>query len=141
MSHLARHSSDGRPVDSDDTFVLVARGAVVDDHVLDLVDLAPSTIRVEWAGGGQVTYLSTGQFLDLWEEVQATTVPADLGLLAATLVAGERVRLDVRRPRIVGSGLRWNVTDVHGWLPHESGACVLVVNPPGPPVPDCLSAD
>jgi len=38
--------------------------------------------------------------------------------------------LVLRRPRIVGSGLRWSVTDVHGWLLRESGACVLVVDPP-----------
>jgi len=55
-----------------DTFVLVARGAVATETELDLVDLAPSTIRVCWGTDRSVTYLSTGQFLDLWSAERAS---------------------------------------------------------------------
>lgn len=114
----------------DDTFVMVACGVVIEGMSLDLVDLSPSTIRVGWSGPGHLTYLSTSQFLDLWEAAHSETAPAHLGLIRAAPVTGKRVRLQVRQPRIVGSGLRWTVTNEHSWLPHESGSCVLVINPP-----------
>ena len=117
-----------------DTFVLVARGAVATDTELDLVDLAPSTIRVRWGTDRSVTYLSTGQFLDLWCAELASDADATFGLLRASLVTGEPVPMHVRDPRIVGSGLRWTITRSDGWLPHESGSCVLVLNPPERPL-------
>lgn len=120
---------------SPDTFVLVARGAVATDTELDLVDLAPSAIRVRWGADRSVTYLSTGQFLDLWCAHLASDADATFGLLRASLVTGEPVPMHVRDPRIVGSGLRWTVTRCDGWLPHDSGSCVLVLNPPERPLP------
>jgi len=117
-----------------DTFVLVARGAVATDTELDLVDLAPSTIRVRWGSDRSVTYLSTGQFLDLWCTERPSDADATFGLLRASLVTGDPVPMHVRDPRIVGSGLRWTITRNDGWLPHESGSCVLVLNPPERPL-------
>ena len=117
-----------------DTFVLVARGAVASDTELDLVDLAPSTIRVRWGSDRSVSYLSTGQFLDLWCAERASDADATFGLLTASLVTGDPVPMHVRDPRIVGSGLRWTVTRRDGWLPPESGSCVLVLNPPERPL-------
>jgi len=113
------------------TFVLMARGVVVEGALLDLVDLAPSTICVEWSTPRTVSYVTTGQFLDLWWTARADSALARFGLLSASLVRCEPIQLQLRQPRIVGSGLRWTVTDVRGLLPHESGACVLVINPPG----------
>jgi hypothetical protein len=111
----------------DATFVLPARGAVHEDAVLDLVDLDPSTIRISWAGSREITCLSTGQLLDLWGPEQQATTQATLSLAGFALA--QPVRLQVRAPRIVGSGLRWTVT-ASGWLPHATAACVLVLNPP-----------
>ena len=117
----------------DDIFVLVARGAIAEEAILDLVDLAPSTIRVSWTQDRGVTYLSTGEFLDLWCTQHRPSTRATLGLLQVTRAAGEPVPLQVREPRIVGSGLRWTVTAAGSPLPHSSGSCVLVLNPPQDP--------
>jgi hypothetical protein len=128
------HQVGDVPTTSPDTFVLVARGAIATESELDLVDLAPSTIQVRWGADRSVTYLSTGQFLDLWCTERASDADATLGLLRASLVTGDPVPMHVRDPRIVGSGLRWTVTRRDGWLPHESGSCVLVLNPPERPL-------
>ncbi len=113
----------------DATFVLLARGARHEDAVLDLVDLDPATLRVSWTGSRRVTCLSTGQLLDLWCIERLAVAPATFSSLGARLVGDQPVRLDVREPRIVGSGLRWTVT-TDGRLPRSSGACALVLNPP-----------
>ena len=130
---LMAHAGDGS-TRTGDTFVLVARGAVAGETELDLVDLAPSTIRVRWGSERSATYLSTGQFLDLWCAERSSDADATFGLLTASLVTGDPVPMHVRDPRIVGSGLRWTVTRRDGWLPHESGSCVLVLNPPERPL-------
>ncbi|MFZ2012396.1 MAG: hypothetical protein WAV00_01065 [Nocardioides sp.] len=111
------------------TFVLLARGAVQANAVLDLVDLDPSTIRIPWAGAREITCLSTGQLLDLWGLEERATAKATFSQLGAGFALAQPVRLQVRAPRIVGSGLRWTVT-TSGWLPHATGACVLVLHPP-----------
>ena len=115
---------------SDDTFVLVARGAIAAGEFLDLVDLAPSTIRVSWTRGRGVTYLSTGEFLDHWGTARLPEAHATLGLLRVTAATDGPVPMHVREPRIVGSGLRWTVVGAEGRIPHTSGSCVLVLNPP-----------
>ena len=112
------------------TFVLIARGVEVEDCSLDLVDLAPSTICVEWDDRRQVSYLTTGQFLDMWWGERTESVPASFALLSPAPLRDDGVLLTLSSPRIVGSGLRWTVTAATGWLPHTSGACVLVLNPP-----------
>ena len=99
----------GSRADEDDTFVFVARGMVADDAVLDLVDLAPSTIRIRWSGGHDVSYLSTGQFLDHWLSRRTAATRARFGLLRAHKLTGNPVGLLVRDPRIVGSGIRWTL--------------------------------
>jgi len=129
MMSMAQHGRAHLSTVHDDTFVLVARGSIREDDVLDLVDLAPSTIRVRWQDGGQVSLVSTGQFLDLWDDVRASTVVAELGP-AGAVPSGERVRVLVRRPRIVGSGLRWTVCGPGTRGSRETGSCVLVINPP-----------
>ena len=114
----------------EDTFVLVARGAICFGDFLDLVDLAPSTIRVSSTHGRGVTYLSTGAFLDHWCAAKLPEAHATLGLLRVTAATYGPLPLHVREPRIVGSGLRWTVVGAEGRLPHTSGSCVLVLNPP-----------
>jgi len=77
-----------------------------------------------------VAYLSTGQFLDLWHPCDAAATRARFGLLRADQLADQPAHLPVRDPRIVGSGLRWTLAHASGWVPRESGSCVLVLNPP-----------
>ena len=113
-----------------ESFVMVARGVVVADNVLDLIDLAPSTIRIRWAGGGSVTYLSTSQFLDLWPLTDSHSVVATWGMFEASTSATRSLSLCLGHPRIVGSGLRWCVTGSAGVVPQRAGSCVLVINPP-----------
>lgn len=120
----------GSRADEDDTFVFVARGMVADDAVLDLVDLAPSTIRIRWSGGHDVSYLSTGQFLDHWLSRRTAATRARFGLLRAHKLTGNPVGLLVRDPRIVGSGIRWTLAHADCRVLRESGSCVLVLNPP-----------
>ena len=102
----------------------------MEDCSLDLVDLAPSTICVEWDDRRQVSYLTTGQFLDMWWGERTESVPASFALLSPAPLRDDGVLLTLSSPRMVGSGLRWTVTAATGWLPHTSGACVLVLNPP-----------
>jgi hypothetical protein len=127
---LTSTSAAARTPALEDTFVLVARGAISAGEFLDLVDLAPSTIRVSWTHGRGVTYLSTGEFLDHWCAAKLPEAHATLGLLRVTAATDGPVPLHVREPRIVGSGLRWTVVGAEGRIPHTSGSCVLVLNPP-----------
>jgi hypothetical protein len=116
------------------TYVQVARGLTFDGATLELLDLAPVTVCVAPAPGCSLAHVTTGAFLDLWWATDDPAVGERWRRGVVSLVDPEhRPSLDalvrLRRPRIHGSGLRYDVELVEGVLPPSSGSCVLFVHP------------
>lgn len=127
-------SADARPVDGVSlTFILVARGIRYDGRRLELVDLAPTMPYVHgWRP--VLGHVTTGAFLDAWAKDLMVTAdtgpwrPCVLALADPTIAPPGDVHLRLARPRIYGTGLRYDVSAVGGVVPATSGACVLYVN-------------
>ena len=115
------------------TLVQVARESRFDGEMLTLIDLAPATVLVAPGLAGRVSHVPTGLFLDLWYlEHDGTALREVSGVLtlmdpdAATSVG---IDLVLSLPRIRESGLEYRARVISGFLPHSSGACVLVIGP------------
>lgn len=121
---------------SDARFVQVAGAAVVSGHRLALEDLAPTTV---WLLNGAPTtlgHMATGTFLDLWWDpasgLATSALHAVLGRADAdTQLLGDTV-LRVWAPRIVGSGIQYDMEVLNGALARRTGACVLFLGPGDP---------
>jgi hypothetical protein len=115
------------------TFIQVARGMKFEGHTLTLVDLAPTMPYVASSPPTFLGHISTGAFLDLWVTDRLTATgpperPSVLSLADPTISPLSDALLLLARPRIHGTGLRYNVTVLGVALPASSGACVLYVN-------------
>ncbi len=122
------------------TYLQQARGLAFTGSCLELLDLDPVTVCVLPAPAGALGHMTTGAFLDLWwavaervaagatrRAVVALVAPGSLGAYDALVLVG--------RPRIHGSGLRYDAELVEGVLPASSGSCLLVVHPAAAPTP------
>jgi hypothetical protein len=115
------------------TFILVARGMRYDGRHLELVDLAPTMPYVHgWRP--VLGHVTTSAFLDAWTsdllgpDGEGPWRPCVLALADPTIAPTSDVHLRLARPRIFGTGLRYDASAVGGVLPASSGACVLYVN-------------
>lgn len=116
------------------TFVQVARGVAFTGSTLGLLELAPVTVCVGPPPAGTLSHVTTGAFLDLWWAASDAPGGENHRRGVVSLVDPEtRPRYDalvrLSRPRIHGSGLRYDVELVEGPLPPSSGSCVLFIHP------------
>ena len=116
------------------TFVQVARGVAFTGSTLGLLDLAPVTVFVGPPASGSLGHVTTGAFLDLWWA--AADVPGReserrgvVSLVDPETMPRYDALVRLSRPRIHGSGLRYDAELVEGVLPPSSGSCVLFIHP------------
>jgi hypothetical protein len=120
-------------------FVHIAPSLRFDGHRLTLVDVAPSTIWLP-GGGGELSYLPTGGFLDRWAERDRELGPSggrlrgSLSLLDPDASVAGRARLELSSPRMSASGLTYDARVEAGLVPESSGACVLFLEWEAPAV-------
>lgn len=122
-----------RSARTDITFVQVARAAVFQHDKLTLEDLEPTTIWLAHGEGQRVGHMATGTFLDLWWHCDSGLAQASLrGVFgradANAQLLGDAV-LQLRAPRISGSGLQYDAVLLSGSIPATAGACVLFLGP------------
>ena len=113
-----------------DTVVFVAPQLVTAAGLLDLVDVSPAAVHVEWRDPGSVDHLTSSHFLDRWEAEGRCCARGSVSLLGRPEAGIEPVSVLLASPRIAGSALRCTVLRHDGHLPVRSGSCVLVLDPP-----------
>lgn len=116
------------------TFVQIARGCVFARSTLVLLDLAPVTVCIGPPPEGSLSRVTTSAFLDLWWLAAETTPRGPEREAVVALVDPDRralgdVRVRLSRPRIHGSGLRYDADLLEGLQPASSGSCALFIEP------------
>jgi hypothetical protein len=113
------------------TYVQVAAHVMFDGASLTLLGLAPATVFLAPSAGSEVGYLPTGMFLDHWYAEDSGTrtrwVSAVLSFLDPGRALVSDVDVMVSLPRIRGTGVEYQVRDVVGHIPADSGAAVLFI--------------
>ncbi len=120
-------------------FVQSASESSVDDGVLTLHDVSPSTLYFSDRPQRVVGHVTSTMFVDMWDEGENSFAADPPNAVLAFLESGDDVPEDVvtviRNPRMDGSALSYDVEVLEGTMPaHAKGGVTLFIDPFGRPL-------
>ncbi len=120
-------------------FVQSAPEASVEDGVLTLHDVSPSTLFFSDRPKRVVGHVTSAMFVDMWDEGQNSFAEDPPNAVLAFLEPGDDVPEDVvtviRDPRMDGASLSYDVEVLEGTMPaHAKGGVTLFIDPFGRPL-------
>ena len=120
-------------------FVQTAREASVENNVLTLHDVTPSTLFFSDRPERVVGHVTSAMFVDMWDEGENSFAEDPPNAVLAFLESGDDVPDDavvvIRNPRMEGDSLSYDTEVLEGTLPaHAKGGVTLFIDPFGRPL-------
>ena len=119
-------------------FVQTAQGITSDGGTLTLQGITPSTLYFSDRPQRIVGHMSTGDFVDLWDEGDNSFEADPPNAVLAFLQPGDEVPEDavvvIQEPRLDDGELSYSIEVLDGTVPAKAGPVTLFIDPFGRPL-------
>jgi hypothetical protein len=119
-------------------FVQTAHSMTSDGATLTLERVTPSTLYFSDRLQRIVGHMTTGDFVELWDEGDIGFAADPPNAVLAFVGPGADVPTDavvaIKEPRLAEGGLSYSIDVLEGTVPHHSGPVTLFIDPFGRPL-------